>query len=291
MTPELSLKQPKLKFKRLGWLTLVTFLLSLGPLRSAPLTPETLKAWNTYVRAAKARMDVRARGECPFLWIDEKRDLAGRVRAGEVLAEPVGGYSPHPIPRGLIHDWIGAIYIPKARIEDVKAVLDDYGHYKTYFKPLVADAQVLERTPNEQKVTLLMVERAFRITAAVEAEDDVETANPAPDKLYSLTTSLRIQEIADYGKPDQHPFPQDAGPGYVWRMFTITRLEQQGDGVYEEIEMIGMSRGIPLIYRWLVQPLAEHLPQQIMVTTLQQTRDAVREETNQASLRVQRSPH
>ena len=48
---------------------------------------------------AKARMEERASGHEPFLWVDEKRDVRQRVRAGEVLVEPVGGDSPHPVPR------------------------------------------------------------------------------------------------------------------------------------------------------------------------------------------------
>ena len=65
---------------------------------------ETLQAWDAYIGAAKTRMAERARGQAPFLWVDEAPNLAQRVRAGEVLVEPVDGYSPHMVPHGLIHD-------------------------------------------------------------------------------------------------------------------------------------------------------------------------------------------
>jgi hypothetical protein len=42
-----------------------------------------------------------------------------------------------------------------------------------------------------------------------------------------------------------------------------------------ELEMLALSRGIPVMLRWLIQPLAERLPQNILQVTLEQTRDAV----------------
>ena len=42
-----------------------------------------------------------------------------------------------------------------------------------------------------------------------------------------------------------------------------------------EMEMIGMSRGIPVLLRWLIQPLAERLPRNVLTETLRETRDAV----------------
>ena len=93
---------------------------------AAESKPETLQAWDAYVCAAKMRMEERASGKAPFLWVDEDWGLTQRLRAGEVLVEPVDGDSPHTVPRGLIHDWIGAVFVPKAKFDDVMAVLGDY---------------------------------------------------------------------------------------------------------------------------------------------------------------------
>ena len=51
--------------------------------------------------------------------------------------------------------------------------------------------------------------------------------------------------------------------------------------------MIGLSRDIPLLFRWLIQPLTERLPRNILLATLQDTRDAVSEEIKAASLKIQ----
>ena len=118
---------------------------------AADLKPETLQEWDAYVCAARMRMQKRASGQVPFLWVDEERDLAQRVRAGEILVGPVNGESPHLAPYGLIHDWIGAVFVPKAKLDDVMGVLDDYEHYKDFYRPMVVKVSVLERTPTMRR--------------------------------------------------------------------------------------------------------------------------------------------
>ena len=133
-------------------LTLLIFLMLPALSSAIEPKPETLQAWDAYVCSAKMRMQQRASGQAPFLWVFEQQDLAQRVRAGEVVVGPVDGESPHLVPRGLIHDWIGAVFIPKARLDEVMDVLDDYEHYKDFYKHIVVNARVLERTPGHEKV-------------------------------------------------------------------------------------------------------------------------------------------
>lgn len=104
---------------------------------AAELNSETLQAWQDYIQSANLRMEERANGRLPFLWVDESTDRSRRVRAGEVLVSPVGDHSPLRAPKGLIHDWIGAALIPSARLEDIFAVVRDYNRYREFYKPLV----------------------------------------------------------------------------------------------------------------------------------------------------------
>ncbi len=272
-------------------LAILFFLLAPVLSSAVELKPETLHAWGNYVRAAKARMEERASGKAPFLWVDEERDLAQQVRAGEVLVEPVDGDSPHPVPHGLIHDWIGAVFVPKANLDEVMGVLDDYGHYPDFYKPMVAKSRLLEQTADHEKVTLLMVQKAYSVTGAVETDDEIQIARLGAHRAYSWSISVRVQEIADYGQPSERLLPEDRGPGYVWRTFGITRLEERDGGVYVEIEMTDLSRGIPWEFRWLIQPLAERLPRSMLVTTLQDTREAVCQKIRASSLKTEPMVH
>jgi hypothetical protein len=266
----------------------ILFLLLAPALSNAiELNQETLQAWDAYVRAARLCMEKRASGQSPFLWVDEKPDRVQRVRAGEVLVAPVDSDSPHKVPRGLIHDWVGAVLLPKAKLHDGMGVLNDYERYQDFYRPMVVKSRLLEQTHDHEKVTLVMLQKAFSVTAAVETENEVHIVRLDAGRAYSLSTSVRVREIADYGQPSEHALPEDHGPGYVWRTFTVSRLEQRDEGVYVETEMIGMSRGIPLAVRWLVTPLAERLPRNILLATLQDTRDAVSKEIKAASFETQ----
>jgi len=199
---------------------------------------------------------------------------------------PVNGESPHLAPHGLIHDWIGAVFVPKAKLDDVMGVLDDYEHYQDFYRPMVVKAKVLQRTPDHEKVTLRMMGKAYSVTSAVETDDDVKIMRLGAGRAYSLSTSVRVQTIADYGEPSEHMLPEDHGPGYVWRTFGVTRLEQLDGGVYIEMEMTDLSRGIPWEFRWLIQPLAEGLPRAMLRTTLQDARNAVSQKITAASLKT-----
>jgi len=262
-------------------------LLTPALLNAMQLKPQTLKAWDAYARAARVRMEARARGHGPFLWVDEEPDRLERVRGGEILVEPGNDESPHSVPHGLVHDWMGAVFVAKASLDEVTGVLNDYARYKDFYKPMVVRSRLLEQSADHEKVSLLMTQKAYSIIAAVETDDEVLEVTIDPARVYSLSTSVRVHEIADYGKPSEHALAEDNGPGYVWRTLTITRLEQRDGGVYIEMEMIALSRSIPLAFRWLVQPLAEHLPRNILAVTLRDTRDAVSQAIKQAPLNTQ----
>jgi hypothetical protein len=45
--------------------------------------------------------------------------------------------------------------------------------------------------------------------------------------------------------------------------------------VFIEVEAIGLSRDVPMLVRWLVDPIVEHLPKNSLQATLDETRNAV----------------
>ena len=218
--------------------------------------------------------------------MDENSDRLHRVRRGEVLVAPVGSDNPHRVPDGLIHDWIGATFLLNVKLDDVMQVLDDYDRYKDFYKPMVVKSKLLERTDDHEKITLLMVQKAFFVTAAVETDNNVRIVRLGTTRVYSVSNSVRVQEIADYGQTGQRTLPEGSAPGYLWREFSESRLELRDGGVYVEIETIAMSRGIPMALRWLINPLVETLPRKMMLATLKDTRDAVNEEAKAVPLKT-----
>ena len=68
-----------------------------------------------------------------------------RVEAGEEIRAkgpyiaPMVKDIPRKVPSGLIHDWLGAGFVPNAKIEDILRVVRDYDRYKDVYRPGVID--------------------------------------------------------------------------------------------------------------------------------------------------------
>jgi hypothetical protein len=256
-------------------LTLLILSLGAALVSALDLKPATLEAWNSYLKAVATSMDDRAAGRKQFLWMDESPELQQRVRGGEMVVTS----EEHPkVPAGMINHWVGAMFIPGATIDQVSRVLADYDSYKNIYGPVIVSSRTLERKDGCDKATFLLSQKAFGVTAAIEEDNEIRTTKLDANKIYILTNTVRLQEIADYGQPTQHALQQDQGPGYVYRTYGITRLEQRDGGVYLESESIALSRNIPFEFRWLIRPLTEHLPRNLMLGTLKASRTAVTKE-------------
>ena len=245
--------------------------------RATNLKDETVKAWNEYVSAANSRMERRLDGNSPFLLVDEVPERAEHVRQGQIFVTPADGRRPHRVPHGLVHDWVGAIFIPQATIRDVLAVVNDYDRYQEIYKPAVIDSKLLGSAGSEQKFSMIMMRKVLAVTAAVDGEYQSHCVQLDPKRWYCISYSTCVREIKNFRQNGEHELPPNQGSGYVWRLHSIARFQERDGGVYAELEAIVLSRDIPFEVQWFVKPILEHLSHNSMVTTLQETRDAVRD--------------
>jgi hypothetical protein len=244
-------------------------------LRAAELKPETLSAWDQYVQSADAAMQARLRPGNPFLWIDQAPDRRRQVRAGEILVTSVGEQNPRAVPSGLIHHWMGVAFLPNAKLDDVFGVLRDYGHYKDYYNPTVIESRTIRQAPEADRFSALFMNQALFLKFAIENECESSYVQAGPARWYSITTTVRVQEIEDYGQAGERKLPTGEGSGYVWRLHGITRFEEADGGVYVEIEAMALSRDIPTAVRWVVDPIVRRVSKGAMATSLRQTLGAV----------------
>lgn len=242
---------------------------------AAELTARALSAWEHYTQDADGHMQTRLDSGHPFLSLDDAPAERARLRAGEIVAVPADGSGAHTVPDGLIHDWVGAMFIPNAKLEDVLAVVHDYDHYKEYYRPTVTDSKTLTRSPSTQKFSMLWRRKILFVDAALQGQYESRDFVIDERRWYSIAVSTRVQEIEHYGEQTQHLLPPDQGEGFLWRVHSIARYQERDGGVYVELEAIGLTRNIPLSLRWLVKPLAARLARDSVTTSLQQTRDAV----------------
>ena len=178
-------------------LAILLCLLSSARSDAAELKQKTLQAWDAYVQTANLAMEQRAAGRSPFLWVDESPDRLRRVRSGELV---VSNRDPSEVPSGLIHHWVGAVFLSGVTLDEVNAVFNDYDHYPDFYRPRVVKVKVLKQTDDYQKITTLVVQRAFGVTGAVEADNEVHIIKLDARRVYSLSNATRVQEIVNYGE-------------------------------------------------------------------------------------------
>jgi len=257
-------------------IVLALFALLSTPARSTAndLKEQTLAAWDGYVSSSCSRAEARAK-ESPFLQIDEVAGRRLQVRAGETTVWRESEGHPAKVPHGLIHDWMGAVFIPKVTIADVLAVVRDYDRYAEVYTPAVVRANRLGSEENADRFSMLLMQKVLFVTAATKGEYETRYVQVDAKRWYSISRSTRLQSIENFGQPDMRALPPDQGPGYVWRLFTFTKFEESDGGVFIEVEAIGLSRDVPMLVRWLVDPIVEHLPRNSLQATLDETRNAV----------------
>jgi len=266
---------------RSALLQLLIIFAAVGSSYAAELNQEALLAWENYVASVKVRMQGRFKGQSPFLWLDEDPMRRQRLNSGEIVISPVGNTHPLPVPHGLIHHWIGAVFIPGATIQDLSAVVGDYGRYGEIYRPTLIKAELLDSTGDEQKFSILWVQRVLLVTAAFYTELDSNYFALNSRRGYMTFSTTRVQQIEDYREKDERRLAPDEGSGYLWRLVSFARFEERDGGLYLELEVIGLSKDLPGSLRLLLKPVIDRVPRQALTVKLDQTRQAIRSRASQ----------
>jgi hypothetical protein len=254
---------------------LVLFTVEPPRLGAMELGRGTIGAWDDYIAAADSRMQARLDGQRPFLWMDESAGRSLQLQGGKTLVAPVVGTGTQIVPDGLIHDWIGAIFIPGATLRTLRGVLRDYNRYKDFYGPVVADSKALECAAPEERFSMVWQRKALFVNAAIEGQYRARDFALDARRGYKIATTTQVREIEAYGHSGERLLKPGEGSGFIWRMHSIARYEARGGGVYLELEAIALTRDIPASLRWLVSPVVNRLSINSLSATLRQTREAV----------------
>jgi hypothetical protein len=240
---------------------------------TAELRKETVQAFDEYVRKTEARLDARvASGD--FLWVDDSKQTLDPVRNGQVAIQPRIKGGEMEVPHGLIHDWIGAVFIPGTTLDRVLASVQDYDRNKYTHKPEVIDSKLLARDGNDFRI-FLKVRKKKVITVVLNTEHRVHYAPVDKTRWQSRSYSTRIAEVDNAGEPDERELPQGEDHGFLWRLYSYWRFEERDGGVYVECEALSLTRDVPTGLGWVVTPVIRTLPRESLESTLRGTRNAV----------------
>jgi hypothetical protein len=242
---------------------------------TAELKPHTLKAFEDYIRGREARMRTERLNGGRFLWTDDSPERARRVRAGEAVIEPGAGKSLIEINDGLIHDWVGAAFVPGAMLGQVLDLVQNYDNHKNIYPPEVIESRLRSRNGNDFKVHLRLLKKKV-VTVVLNTEHDVRYFPIDEARAHSRSYSTRIAEVVDPGEPGEHERPPGHDHGFLWRLYSYWRFQEKDGGVYVECEAISLTRGIPMGLGLLIRPIIRDLPRESLANTLTRTRDGLR---------------
>jgi hypothetical protein len=256
----------------------IVILLRFDPYTSAAtlkLQPETIAAWDAYLQAANDKMQARLQPGATFLWIDEQPGRAEKIRTKGPYIAPAAKDIPRKVPSGLIHDWLGVGFVPNAKIEDILRIVRDYDRYKDIYRPGVIDS-AFRRTEGMQDFFFLrLANRSVVAKTALDTEGVSSYTRVDDTRWYGVSNTTEIREIDKFGTEEQRTLPPDEGRGLIWRLSSITRLEERDGGVYAELEAIALSRDIPAAFRLFVTPIVRRVARDSLATSLHQTKVAI----------------
>jgi hypothetical protein len=255
---------------------------------AANLDPATLAAFHRYVQRTESQIDSELARREPFLWIerlpaDRRAEADAQLRAGQVVVQRLDTWDennrgdhakPISVPGGMIHHWIGTVFIPGATLAQTLAFEEDYDRQAIYFRPNVMRSRILQHDGNDFVIELRLYKKKA-ITTVLDTVHQVHYTLVDSTHARSRSRTIRIQEVDDAGKPYERLEPAGHDHGFLWRMNTYWRFEHRNGGTYVECQSISLTRDIPTGLGWLIGPYVTSVPRESLTFTLATTRGAL----------------
>jgi hypothetical protein len=249
---------------------------------AADLTPATSAAFERYARLTEQRINAEVTRPSGFLWIDTlpQNRLAEVLRGlqqGGVIIERLhtrDGSKDISVPDGLIHHWVGTVFVPRVGVKDAVALMQDYNQHSKYFAPAIARSKLLERDGNHFRVALRFHVKKI-ITVTMDTENEAEFFHPATDRAHSRIRSTRVSEIADAGTPQEKVKPSGEENGFMWNLNTYWRFLERDGGTYIQCESLTLTRDVPFALAWIIRPIVTQMPRESLTFTMAKAREAL----------------
>ena len=197
-----------------------------------------------------------------------------RIHNGEVLVEPATGKALTEVPDGLIHDWVGAVFVWGVSLATTLEHVRDYDHARTLHHD-VLDSHILSHHGNDYRVFMRLIKKKV-ITVVLDTEHDIRYTPIDATHWRSESRTTKIAEVENAGKRDEHELPPGTGHGFLWKLDTFWRFQERDGGTWIECEAISLTRDIPTGLGWIIEPIIRSLPRDSLENTLRETAAALR---------------
>ena len=216
--------------------------------RAAELQPPDIVAFDAY----------RAHAEEAFLARPVQDWGTGTPATGAAQAGPGEGDGITHLPGALVHHWRGMAFIRGAALHDVVARAQRYDEHPRIYQA-IKSARILEHDGNTFRTLTRIQTGAGGLRGVLDVRNLIVYSAPEPDVVVALSNSEEIREVKDVGTARERHLPEGDDSGYLWRASTFTRFVQVDEGVSIEMESIGLSRRLPRMTAWLIEPFVRTL--------------------------------
>jgi hypothetical protein len=237
---------------------------------AADLTAEALAGWQRYVQVIEQRRAAEPPKDGRFLALDYL-GLEGTSRSAIVSGQrpterpPAARVDGRPVEvrSGLVHHWIGAVFVPGVSLDRLLARLEAS-------PPPQADvlkSAVLGRNGAAMKV-YLRLRRTKLVTVVYDTEHDVRFLRLDAKRASSTSVATKIVQLDGAGTASERALPAGQDDGYLWRLNAYWRYEEVPGGVIAECESLTLSRSVPFGLRTIVSPLISSAARESMAAAL-----------------------
>jgi hypothetical protein len=259
-------------------------LIALAPCFAAPpasaqlivkLRPETVSEFERYAKSVELELQRRWDGRSGFTSIEDSTADKQKVMSGEFVVRPArADGKPQEVTDGLIHDWVGAVFIADTDPERVIRILKDFDNHKKIYSQL-ADSKTIRSSGNDVVGYWRIQQRRGFVPVVLDVEQDAHYKELASGKWNCRAYARKIIEVDGRRFGKDRLLPEGEGHGYMWKMYAYWSIEAVNGGVLAECRMLSLSRSIPQAIAWAVGPYVQKAPQESLASTLKQTRDAM----------------
>ncbi len=160
------------------------------------------------------------------------------------------------------------MFVPGTTLEAVlRTIQENSGKEAGRYKEVI-DSRLLERSGDRVRVHLKIQRDATITTVTYNTEHLAQYRRLGDRRATQRSTATKIAELEDAGTPSEREKPQGNDSGYLWRWNAYWRYEQVEGGVLIECESVSLSRGVPLLVRPIINPIANRLARESLRGTL-----------------------
>jgi putative flippase GtrA len=231
---------------------------------------DAVNGWKAYTAKVDARFE-GASNAGTFFMLDTPAGKSGWRDTVKNGAVAMTEFETPAIPGGKIHHWIGAVFVPGARLEEVVGRLrKNAGSEADSYDDVLASRLV--SVNGDRVVVFMKLRRESIITVTYNTEHDVEYRRLGSARAASRSVATRIAEIEAAGTPREREKAPGDDNGFLWRLNAYWRYEQTEGGVFIECESVSLSRSIPLVLRPFVTSTVDRIARESLDKTLRNVR-------------------